>query len=62
MINTSTSCISDVIKNDSANSAFVYGFYSLLDKFANGLLLFWMVKEFTKKTTDPDEIEFRNNA
>lgn len=39
--------ISDVIGNDSENSAFVYGFYSLLDKFANGILLFTMIKMYT---------------
>ena len=43
MLNTSTSLISDVIGNDSANAAFVYGVYSLFDKLANGSLLFYMV-------------------
>lgn len=43
MLNTSTSLISDVIGNDSANAAFVYGVYSLFDKLANGSLLFFMV-------------------
>ena len=33
MINTATSLISDVIGTDSKNSAFVYGFYSLMDRF-----------------------------
>lgn len=44
MINTATSLISDVIGNDTEQSAFVYGAYSFLDKFANGLLLFYMVE------------------
>lgn len=48
MLNTATSLISDVIGNDSENSAFVYGCYSLFDKFANGGLLFWIVAEYTK--------------
>lgn len=43
MLNTATSLISDVIGNDSENSAFVYGTYSLFDKFANGILLFWII-------------------
>lgn len=48
MLNTATSLISDVIGQDSANSAFVYGCYSLFDKFANGILLFWMVAQFNE--------------
>ena len=48
MLNTATSLISDVIGNDSENSAFVYGSYSLFDKFANGLILLWMVNQFTE--------------
>lgn len=39
--------ISDVVGKDSASSAFVYGFYSLLDKFANGFLLFWLVAKYS---------------
>jgi len=46
MLNTATSLISDVIGNDSANAAFVYGVYSLFDKVANGLLLFFLVKDY----------------
>jgi hypothetical protein len=48
MTNTATSLISDVIGNDSENSAFVYGCYSLFDKFANGLLLFWIISEYSE--------------
>ena len=48
MLNTATSLISDVIGTDSENSAFVYGCYSLFDKFANGLLLFWLVKAYSE--------------
>ena len=48
MLNTATSLISDVIGSDSDNSAFVYGCYSLLDKFANGFLLFWIIKEYSE--------------
>ena len=43
MLNTATSLISDVIGTDSKNSAFVYGCYSLLDKFANGAMLFVVI-------------------
>ena len=48
MLNTATSLISDVIGSDSENSAFVYGCYSLFDKFANGILLYVLVSEFTE--------------
>ena len=47
MINTSTSLISDVIGNDSKNSAFVYGCYSLLDKFANGAVMFIFIERYS---------------
>jgi len=43
MLNTGTACISDVIGSDNTSAAFVYGAYSLADKFANGLLLYWLV-------------------
>ena len=39
MINTSTSLISDVIGKDAESSAFVYGFYSFMDKIANGVAI-----------------------
>lgn len=48
MLNTATSLISDVIGTDSENSAFVYGCYSLFDKFANGILLYWIVATFSE--------------
>lgn len=44
--------ISDVIGNDSANAAFVYGIYSFFDKMANGLLLFWVVGAYSKGSPD----------
>ena len=43
MLNTGTACISDVIGQDNTSAAFVYGCYSLADKFANGILLYWLV-------------------
>ena len=46
MLNTGTSLISDVLGNDVKSAAFVYGAYSLLDKFANGFLLYWLVAEY----------------
>lgn len=49
MLNTATSLIGDVIGKDAENSAFVYGAYSLFDKFANGILLFWMIDSFSKE-------------
>jgi Na+/melibiose symporter-like transporter len=39
MMNTSTSLISDVIGKDADSSAFVYGFYSFMDKIANGIAI-----------------------
>lgn len=39
MLNISTSLISDMIGNNSKSVAFVYGTYSLLDKFINGIVL-----------------------
>lgn len=59
MLNTATSLISDVIGNDSENSAFVYGCYSLFDKFANGAILFWMVAAFTE---EPDALRLIMSA
>ena len=47
MINTGTSLISDVIGTDNKSSAFVYGCYSLLDKFANGFLLWYLVRNYS---------------
>jgi hypothetical protein len=52
MLNTATSLISDVIGNDSENSAFVYGCYSLFDKFANGALLFWIISSYSEGHPD----------
>jgi len=43
MLNTATVLISDIIGQDSENSAFVYGCFSLFDKCANGLLIFFFV-------------------
>lgn len=46
MLNTGTACISDVIGQDNTSAAFVYGAYSLADKFANGILLYWLVAAY----------------
>ena len=48
MLNTATSLISDVIGNDTSSSAFVYGCYSLFDKFSNGIILFFLVSAYSK--------------
>lgn len=48
MINTATSLISDLIGDDSENSAFIYGSYSCIDKVANGALLYWLVAAYPK--------------
>jgi Na+/melibiose symporter-like transporter len=39
MMNTSTSLISDVIGKDADSSAFVYGFYSFMEKILNGFAI-----------------------
>lgn len=50
-LNTATSLISDVIGNDTEQSAFVYGVYSLFDKLANGFLLFYIVEHYSSDAT-----------
>ena len=42
MLNTATSCISDVIGKSDSNSAFVYGAYGFFDKIANGVSLYFI--------------------
>ena len=51
MLNTGTSLISDVIGTDTSSSAFVYGAYSLFDKFANGFALYALVAMYSKNAT-----------
>jgi len=51
MLNTATSLISDVIGNDTANSAFVYGCYGLFDKVSNGALGGTMVAFYSDDAT-----------
>lgn len=51
MLNTGTSLISDVLGKDNKSAAFVYGAYSLADKFANGILLYWLVAAFSENVT-----------
>ena len=51
LLNTSTACISDVIGKDNTSAAFVYGAYSLVDKFANGFLLFLLVAAYSENAT-----------
>lgn len=46
MMNTSNSMISDVIGKDADSSAFVYGFYSFMEKIANGLAIERALKVF----------------
>ncbi len=50
-MNTSTSCISDVIGKDADSSAFVYGVYSLMDKIANGVAIERAIVLLTKSET-----------
>jgi len=56
MMNTATSLISDVVGNDSKNSAFVYGSYSLVEKLVNGAIMYWMIASYTSDDT-PEQIE-----
>lgn len=51
MMNTSTSLISDVIGKDADSSAFVYGFYSFMDKIANGVAIERAIKLFEHDET-----------
>lgn len=51
MLNTATSLISDVIGDDTEESAFVYGVYSLFDKLANGCILFYIVEHYSSDPT-----------
>jgi hypothetical protein len=48
MLNTGTSLISDVIGNESESAAFVYGTYCLFEKFGNGILLFWLISNYSE--------------
>lgn len=51
MMNTSTSLISDVIGKDADSSAFVYGFYSFMDKIANGVAIERAIKLLEEDAT-----------
>jgi len=48
MVNTATVLISDIIGEDSENSAFVYGFFGLFDKVTNGVLVFWIISYYSE--------------
>lgn len=51
MLNTATSCISDVIGKDEQSAAFVYGAYSFFDKIANGGIIFFITALYNKDAT-----------
>ena len=51
MLNTGTSLISDVLGKDNTSAAFVYGVYSLFDKFANGIIGYLLVALYSKNDT-----------
>ena len=51
VLNTATGLISELIGKDTSNSAFVYGIYSFLDKLANGIILFVMVRDYSRDQT-----------
>jgi len=51
MLNTGTACISDVIGQDNSSAAFVYGAYSLADKFANGIMLSVLLAAYSDNAT-----------
>jgi Na+/melibiose symporter-like transporter len=55
MLNTATSCISDVIGKSDQNSAFVYGAYGFFDKVANGVSLFFITAYLN---TDPTALRW----
>jgi MFS family permease len=48
MLNTATALISDIIGRDSENSAFVYGCFSMFDKCANGVLIFYIIATYSE--------------
>jgi len=48
MLNTATSLISDVIGDDSDNSAFVYGCYSFFERCSNGILLYFFISLYSE--------------
>ena len=48
MLNTGTSLISDVIGNESESAAFVYGTYCLFEKFGNGILLYYLISNYSE--------------
>lgn len=48
LLNTATSLISDMIGCDQQNCAFVYGTYSFLDRISNGILIYWLVANFSE--------------
>ena len=50
--NISLSLISDMIGKDIKNSAFVYGIYNLFEKFANGVVLYIIIKFYTTEESD----------
>lgn len=58
MLNTATSLISDVIGSDAESSAFVYGVYSLLDKFSNGFLIYYIVANYTNEVGDDENLRY----
>ncbi len=49
MVNVSTSLISDVIGKNADSSAFVYGFYSFVEKIANGIAIQQAMANFKGK-------------
>lgn len=48
LLNTATSLISDVLGADVKSAAFVCGAYSLLDKFSNGFILYYIVSYYSE--------------
>ena len=47
MLNTATSLISDVIGKDTDKSAFVYGVYSFFEKLTNGIIMFFIIQNYS---------------
>jgi len=50
--------ISEVIGLKGNQGAFVFGVYSFLDKIANGLLIFFILKSPLLESNDPSYIRF----
>lgn len=57
-LNTGIAFICDVVGDKGKQGAFVYGCYGLLDKFATGLILFFILRTQSFEDNDPSYVKF----